>query len=389
MAANMILAHKESTLAVTKANQDFTSKLYALLVSSAGKDSNMVVSPFSISAVMAMAFAGAKGSTAEQMKTVLAFPEKDQVLMEGYGDLSNILKSSDNFTLDAANRLFVQENFKLLESYTHRVRCHFQALPESVNFLQGEEARGTINCWVEKQTHEKIKDLIPVGALSVDTRLVLVNAIYFKGDWENKFNTEATSQDKFTTAKATEVTASMMHQEVKCRSNHSKELGCTVLEMPYKGKRLSMLIFLSHTPGGFDAMEEKFTALDMANLELMPEIKYAIALPKFKLETSHDLVSNLKAVGLVDMFVPGMADFSGITGSKDLHVSSVVQKAFIEVNEEGSEAAAATGMMMQVMCMPTPPKKFICNRPFLFAIKDNLSGMILFTGRVVDPTKGK
>jgi serine protease inhibitor len=356
-------------------------------VSTIGKDSNMVASPFSISAVMAMAYAGARENTAGQMKSVLSYPEKDLVLQEGYEDMINVLQSNENFTLEAANRLFVHKNYKLLEAYTTLVEKHYRALPETVDFGQSEKTRGIINTWVEQQTKDKIKDLLPEGSLNALTRLVLVNAVYFKGDWKNKFNKSDTQKKTFTTAAGAQVDVDMMHKTAEYKGARNKDLDCTILEMPYKGDRLSMLVFLSGMPEGFDAMEAKFASLDFLNLKMHGQVKFEVSLPKFKLESSHNLVDNLKAIGMTDMFDMSKADFSGIDGTKDLYVSSVMQKAFIEVNEEGSEAAAATGMVMMMRSMPAPPQKFTCDRPFLFAIKDNLSGMVLFTGRVVDPTK--
>jgi serpin B len=379
------LQHKESALSVAKSNQDFTGKLYSLLGT---KESNLVVSPFSISSVMAMAYAGAKGNTEKQMKECMAFPENNKVLLEGYEDMFNVLKSNENFTLDAANRLFVDSQYKLLDSYMSVVQSHYKAVPESVEFGKSEEARVHINQWVEKQTHDKIKDLLPGGSISAMTKLVLVNAVYFKGDWANQFDKEITKKEKFTTLDGSQVEVDMMHKfDTEFTGAVNKELDAVIVEMPYKGNRLSMLLFLSKKPEGFAVMKDKFPTIDLVNLKMQGSIKFDVALPRFKLESTHDLVDNLKTIGMTDMFDMTKADFSGISGTNDLFVSSVVQKAFIEVNEEGSEAAAATGMVMMMRSMPARPQQFICDRPFMFAIKDNLTGMVLFTGHVVNPTK--
>jgi len=384
--ASTEMVHEASVKAIAKSNGDFTQKLYNLLVSAQGKDENMVASPFSISAVMAMAFAGAKGDTADQMKSVLAFPE-ESALQEGYEDLFRVLKSNENFTLESANRVFVHENYKFLDAYLTTVKKHYHAEPQGLNFEETEKSREVINKWVEGQTKEKIKDLLPSGSIKPLTRMVLVNAVYFKGDWKKKFDKANTKKEPFTTHKNEKLDVDMMHQTSEFRGAQSKELGCLILELPYKGDRLSMLVFLSRKPEDFDAMEEKFGSFDYSNLKLSGAIKFDLSFPKFKLESKHDLVENLKKIGLDDMFVAGKADFSGMDGTRNLYASSVVQKAFIEVNEEGSEAAAATGMVMMMRSMPAPPQKFTCDRPFLFAIKDNLTGMVLFTGRVTDPSK--
>ncbi len=375
-----------STKDVSKANHEFLGKIYPMLVTSAGPDSNLVFSPFSVSAIMAVARAGAKGNTAAEMETAMAFP-KERALMDGYEGVHPLLQSTESFTLEAANRLFVHKKYDLLKDYLDLVVKHFKALPESVDFGQSDVARSTINTWVEKVTRDKIKELLQPGTIDHLTRLVLVNAVYFKGDWAEKFDPSATSKEMFTTLGGKEVSVDMMRITEKYRAHINNEVKCTVLEMPYKGNRLSMLLCLSHEANGFEDMEAKLPSVLTHDLVTKGNREFEVSLPKFKLETTHDLVSNLQALGLSDMFKDGMSDFSGITGNKDLFVSGVVQKAFIEVNEEGSEAAAATAMVMKCMCMPAPPKKLEFNRPFLFAIRENTSGMLLFTGRVVDPTK--
>jgi len=380
------IAHEESVKAVVKANTGFTQKLYNLLVASKGKHENMVASPFSISAVMAMAYAGAKGNTAGQMKSALAFPESS-ALQEGYEDLFRLLKSNENFTLESANRVFVHEHYKFLDSYLTLVQKHYHAEPQELNFEETEKSREVINKWVEGNTKEKIKDLLPSGSIGPLTRMVLVNAVYFKGDWKKKFDKANTKKEQFTTHKGEKLDVDMMHQTSEFSGAQNKDLGCLILELPYKGDRLSMLVFLSRKPEDFDAMETKFGSFDFSTLKMSGAVKFDLAFPKFKLESKHDLVDNLKKIGLDDMFIEGTADFSGMDGTRNLYASSVVQKAFIEVNEEGSEAAAATGMVMMMRSMPAPPQKFTCDRPFLFAIKDNLTGMVLFTGRVTDPSK--
>jgi len=379
--------YSSSIMDVAKANLNFLAKVYSELVKSAGDENNMVVSPFSMSAVMAMALAGARGSTGEQMRSVFSFPDKEKNTVEGYGAILSGLGDSNEFTLDAANSLFVHKNYKILETYEASVKEYFKASPITLDFAKGEEARNVINSWVEEKTRDKIKELIPTGSITDLTRLILVNAVYFKGNWKDMFRVEDTKKEDFTMLDGTKAKVDMMTRKGKYNFAVSNDLRCTILMMPYKGDRLSMLIYLSNDPAEFNKLEAKFTSLDPANFQVM-EREFIVALPKFKMETTHeDLVSNLKELGLIDIFDPAKADLSGISGSKDLHVSDIVQKAFIEVNEEGSEAAAATAMVMKALMMPAPPKKFYCNRPFLFAIRDNQTGMMLFAGRVVNPTK--
>ena len=372
---------------VAKANLKFLAKVYSLLVKSAGNESNMVVSPFSISAVMAMALAGARGSTGEQMLSVFSFSDKEEDTIEGYEAILNGLVDLNDITLDTANTLFVHQNYQILEAYLSKIKKHFKASPRNLDFAKDEEARKAINCWVEEKTRDKIQELIPPGSITDLTRLILVNAVYFKGNWKDKFEVEETKKEDFTLLDGTTTKVDMMTRKGKYNFAVNNDIGCTVLMMPYKGERLSMLIYLSNDPAKFSELEAKFASLDPADFQAM-EREFIVSLPKFKVETTHSrLVSNLGDLGLVDMFDQAKADFSGISGSKDLYVSDIIQKAFIEVNEEGSEAAAATAMMMKTYMMPAPPKKFKCDRPFLFAIRDNQTGMMLFVGRVVNPMK--
>ena len=370
-----------------KANLKFLAKVYSLLVKSAGNESNMVASPFSISAVMAMALAGAGGSTSEQMLSVFSFSDKEKDTIEGYEAILNGLVDLNDITLDTANTLFVHQNYQILEAYLSKIKKHFKTSPRNLDFGNDEEARNVINCWVEEKTRDKIQELIPPGSITDLTRLILVNAVYFKGNWKDKFEVEETKKEDFTLLDGSTAKVDMMTRKGKYNFAVNNDIGCTVLMMPYKGERLSMLIYLSNDPAKFNELEAKFASLDPAEFQVMDR-EFIVSLPKFKVETTHaKLVSNLRELGLVDIFDQAKADFSGISGNKDLYVSDIIQKAFIEVNEEGSEAAAATAMMMKTYMMPAPPKKFYCNRPFLFAIRDNLTGMMLFVGRVVNPTK--
>lgn len=382
----MSLKNEAAVHSLAQANDAFKAKLYPLLVQAAGQDKNMVMSGFSASAVLAMAFMGATGQTASEMQSGLALPEDQEHLRAGFEELFEVLKSNENFTMEAANRLYVHKNYELLEDFLKATMAHFKAESENVDFGQEAQTRQTINDWVSERTHDKIKDLIPAGVLSDLTRLVLVNAVYFKGLWANKFDAKHTSEGDFQLLNGETVKVPMMKISEKYRAIMDKDLNATILEMPYKGDRLAMLLFLPRKAEGFQALEEKFPSIDLTKLNLSQPNKFDVALPKFKFESTHDLVAPLKALGIKDMFDESKADFSGISARKDLYVSAVMQKAFIEVNEEGTEAAAATSAIMMTRAMVMTPR-FVCDRPFLFAIRDNLTGMTLFSGRVVDPSK--
>ena len=238
-------------------------------------------------------------------------------------------------------------------------------------------------------TRDKIKHLIKKDMLSALTRLVLVNAIYFKGDWATKFDPKLTKEQDFSVSPSITVKASMMMQEKKFNWAYLETLASSMVELPYKGDRIVMQVLLPGERHGLGELEEK---LENQNIQELFEkksfvTKVNIQLPKFKLEQTIPLTEHLTNLGMKDMFSEGLADFSGIDGSKQLFVSNVVQKAFIEVNEEGSEAAAATAAVMEMKCMPAPPEQFVADHPFIFFLRDKTTGMLLFQGRVVNPTE--
>jgi len=253
----------------SKANKDMMSKLYKAMVAANGDNVNMITSPYSLSSVLALLYGGAGGKTAEELKAGLGGHEAEE-LWKGYaGVLESITQTDGNYTLDAANRLYVHENFKLLSDYLAKCQEFFKASPETVDFGESEKARGIINGWVEEKTRQKIKDLIPSGLLNSLTRLVLVNAVYFKGDWEDKFDEKATQvEGEFTTADGSVIKTPLMKRSAQYAVNVNKDLGALILSLPYKGSRLFMDVYLSQNPAGFKEMEEKFSTFDFASTEL-------------------------------------------------------------------------------------------------------------------------
>ena len=245
-----------------------------------------------------------------------------------------------------------------------------------------------INTWVQGATREKIKELIKPDMLSEHTKLVLVNAIYFKGSWASKFDGKRTteqvtidlrqySQDfHLSDGKTTKVW--MMEQTAKFYYGAAGELDAALLELPYTGDRLTLLLVLP-TSASVEGLEQK---LGTSFEKVKRKQKVSVSLPKFKMEQTIPLMEHLRSLGMTDMFDPAKANFSAIDGSRQLHVSAVVQKVFFEVNEEGSEAAAATGAVMGITSIP---EEFSANRPFLFFLRDSLTGMVVFQGRVTNP----
>ncbi len=373
---------------VSTANAAFARGIYPELSAAVADDANLVASTFSLATALAMLDGGAAGNTHQQIRTALALPDDRKSVAEAYEKVLSLTKSGEGFTLDAANAVFVQDNYKLISDFLEETTKHFAAEAKNVNFADEAASRAAINSWVEDKTHGKIKDLISKGALTDLTRVVLVNAVYFKADWASKFDKRGTRKGKFELQSGGSVEADLMHGTKEVHGVHSDDLECEVLKMPYKGDRLSMYLFLSDKKEGFKKVEERFNEFDYSLVESKGrKTKYDVAMPRFTMKTTHNLNEALTKVGMTDMFSETKADFSKMSSDKQgLYVSQVVQKAFIEVNEEGTEAAAATGVIMMTRMAVINPR-FVLNRPFLFAIRDDKTGVVLFQGRVMDPTK--
>ncbi len=266
-------------------------------------------------------------------------------------------------------------------------RTYYSAELESVDYANAEEARQKINNWVEGQTANKIQNLIPSGVLNALVRLVLVNAIYFKGDWVQKFDPKNTEKADFHVSAADKVTVDMMFQSKKFRVGYSRDLKTSVVEMPYIGDDLSMVVLLPDKQSSIEQLEQGLTLSHLINLQTsfrMSETNSLVWLPKFKMEQDFDLSDILSDMGMSHLFSDTNADLSGVDGQRNLYLSKVLHKAFIEVNEEGSEAAAATAGIMMLRAAPRK-MMFKADRPFLFFIQDTKAGTILFLGKMVAP----
>ena len=382
--------NKEAVEAVAKSNANFGNALVKIL----GKpDQNLIMSSFSVSSVLNMILNGAKGRTASQLKQGLMLKDFD-IVKKGFKDALTLLKTNEKITLNSANRIYYSIDNFLDKSYIQSTQELFLAEPIGMNFGQAEQSRIAINQWVEEETNKKIQELIPPGSFNALTKLVLVNAIYFKGDWDVKFDKSKTRKGDFHVSPTQTVQTDMMFSTNEYGMlNHVKELqGATALDMPYKGKRLSMIFLLpNYNRNSLADLEEAMSKVTDLNsiLRFGRKTKVVVTLPRFKLESQFDLKEPLKQLGMTDMFNETKADFSGMTGgtNKGLFVSQAAQKAFIEVNEEGAEAFAATFAKMSKRKSSLPTFFFTCNRPFMFLIRDNLTRMILFSGHVADPSK--
>ena len=350
---------------------------------------NLFYSPASLVIALAMTCFGARGKTAEELANVLHLVPDSSSGPNMKKFLSSLNSSSDNNTkLLTANKLFIEKSLEILKSYRAGMQEFYESEITSVDYKQRtEEVREEINNWVEQKTNDKIKGLIPLGMLSSDTRLVLVNAIYFKGLWLQPFLKEDTSPGTFFVAANQTIQVQMMRQEAHFKFLESKGLGCQILELPYIGSKMSMVIFLPVKTDGLGSLEGKITydnfEKSLSTLDSSRPEKMEVFLPKFKLTQQFSLNDVLSKMGVSEMFVAGKADFSGITADS-LYVSQVVHKAFIEVNEEGTEAAAATGIGVNALSL-TP--MFNADHPFLFFIRHRDTGAILFMGRLLKPSE--
>jgi serpin B len=367
-------------------NTAFAVDLYHQLRIAEG---NLFFSPYSISTALAMTYAGARGNTEAEMARVLHFDldHLDQeALHSAFADLEAHLaqiQAKGDIALHVANALWPQAGYAFLAAFLDLCRRCYGVTITPVNYATDTEgARQLINTWVEEKTRDKIKELLKPDHVTPLTTLILVNAIYFKGNWASQFDPEDTDDAPFYRLAGDAVKASMMQQKARFGYRETDDL--QVLELPYVGADLSMLVLLPRERAGLPALEAALT-VDILTLwtQGLHATEVQVLLPRFKLSGEFDLGETLKAMGMVDAF--GAADFSGMTGQRDLFISEVVHKAFVDVNEEGTEAAAATAVLM-ARSIPPPTPVFRADHPFLFLIRENSTGSVLFLGRVVDPT---
>ncbi len=377
----------EDARTVARGNNVFALDLYARLRQ---KEGNLFFSPYSISTALAMTYGGARGETAEQMATTLHFALPPQRLHPAFGALIrhfNAGGAKRKYQLDTANALWAQKGYTFLPEFVRLTKDVYEAGLKEVDFRQTEQARKTINAWVEKQTRDKIKDLFAPGVLTADTRLVLTNAIYFKGDWATPFLKGATRKEDFRLGGGGKVKAPMMHAGKKLRYHGDKTLQAVAL--PYAGHQLEMVVLL---PRGVDGLAELEKSLTSARLDEwlkgMSVHQVKLTLPRFELTSKFELNKELSDMGMPLAFSK-QADFSGMSTRERLFIGKVVHKAFVDVNEKGTEAAAATGVTIQPTAAPRPepPVEFRADHPFLFLIRDNRTGSVLFLGRVANPSK--
>ncbi len=383
---------EEKVASVAESNNGFAFDMYARLAAEvAQKDGNLFFSPSSIVTALAMTYGGARGETAAEMKKVLHFQLDDKELHPAMGKLAKALTYKEKgLKLSIANALWGQEDYKFLDSFLDLNKKSYEAGLKNVDFKKAtEETRKLINKWVEQKTNDKIKDLIKPGVLDAATKLVLTNAIHFKGTWKVKFDKKDTKKEKFHVTDEKSVQIDTMKMK-KPNLKYLRGDGFKALELPYEGGKMSMVLFLPDKVDGLAQFEKSFTLENVKKwLPRMWEQKIQeVAIPKFTMTREFSLNKVLAEMGMPTAFVYPKADFSGMDGSRELYISGVIHKAFVDVYEEGTEAAAATAVVMRAgSARPPEPKIFKADHPFAFVIRDVKTGTILFMGRVTDPTK--
>jgi len=390
---------------IVEGNNVFATELYAQVAKTS--EGNLFFSPNSIHTALGMTYLGARGKTAQEMADVLHLALNRDQIAQAFGELTRTLNSPQMvleeeyldreykqkevpvYQLSIANALWAMKDYPFREEYITEVRGPFDAELRELDFMNDPEpSRYTINEWVENKTNQKIKELLPPGIIRNDTRLVLTNAIYFMSNWAETFKKQKTKDLPFTMTDGWKVSCPQMFQQDYFGYMETNDF--QGLSIPYKGHDLEMVIFLPKNTDGLPTLEKKFTVKNLNRW--MAQFKHQevkVTLPKFKFSYTASLGDMLKAMGMNLAFIWPGADFSIMTMAKDLFISAVLHKAFVAVDEEGTEAAAATGVMMSSGAEPLlekiEPKIFKADHPFLFVIRHKKTDAIVFTGRLTNP----
>lgn len=373
----------EESQPIVHGSNDFGFDLYRQLKSEPG---NVFISPINISSALAMAAAGANGSTLDEMLNVLHLPKGDG-MAKGFASLLNQLQAdaSSPYELSLAAAIWAKDGFPIQQNFLDRVNKGFGGGLRRVNFDDKAAAVKIINSWVKQQTKSKITDLVTTNDISALTRLVLTSAIYFKGQWQIKFVKELTKEEPFFTAADKSTKTPMMHTSGNFRYLENDKL--QLVDLPYKGNRLSMTIVLPRAKDGLAALESQLTGKAVIDWLNKGQSKLGdVAFPKFEFTVRYQLPDQLQAMGMKLAF-GNAADFSGISTAEPLKIADVIHKAFVRVDEEGSEAAAATAVIFDRAPSPVVERfDFRADHPFVFMIRDQKTGTVLFLGRMSEPT---
>ena len=381
------LVNPLDSLNVIDANNQFAIDFYSQV--SQESDENIFFSPWSISTAFAIAHEGAKGNTAKEMQNVFGFSSNETQRQNDFKSVNDELNQKDSsYKLQVANALWLANFFEPLKEYVNVSKNYYDSEVSTVDFV-GSEGVDTINSWVAEKTNEKIKSILASGSTNELTRLIITNAIYFKGTWVTQFDEENTKDQDFTVDSETMIKTPMMNL-YQSQQVYGETVEIKILELPYEGDKLSMLLLLPKEIDGIDDLENSLTVDNLKQWRESLSIHdvRTVSVPKFELETKYGLIPPLQKLGLNDAFNEIKADFSGISTSEQLFITTALHKAYVDVNEEGTEAAAVTAIGVGVTSVdPNPPPvfTFVADHPFVFLIQDNETGNILFIGRMVSP----
>jgi serine protease inhibitor len=383
---NSVSASPSPAAGVVAANTAFALDLYQR---EKAKTANLFFSPYSISTALAMAYVGARGQTAEEMARALHFNQPLPEVNQGFADLDarfEQIESEKHVQLGVANSLWAQRDYVFRPEYLELSRSDYHVDLRQVDFAaKPDEIRKEINSWVAEKTHDKIEELLQPGQVDSRTRLLLCNAIYFKGNWATQFDPKATRPESFFVHSNQTVSVPMMSRSLSVR--HHAYGGFTLFALPYAGDELAMIILLPNAIDGLDAIEQPLNAAALrawlTTLDSSVPNEAVVTMPKFKLDCRLNLANDLAAMGMPSAF-DARADFSGITEKRDLFISGVAHQAYVDVNEQGTEAAAATGVVMRPLSIRQPVILKV-DHPFLFLIIEQQTGSVLFLGRITNP----
>jgi len=377
----------QQVINIADSNNVFAFKLYNEVRRSEDNE-NLFFSPFSISTALAMTYAGAKNETEKQMSHTLHFSLDQNTFHKNYKNYLEKIGSDTgkDLVMGIANSLWIANSLKLLPSFSGIVNTDYKSAAKNVDFSNTEQTRQEINSWVEQKTNNKIKGLIKPRILDADTKLVLVNAIYFNGKWKTPFPKDSTKNEKFHKTYSGNVKVNFMHNTAHYKYYHDDTL--KAIDIPYADGKISMIVLLPQDRDDIDTIENKLNYRYYSKIvSSMSQQKIVLALPKFKTTAEFELADELSNMGMPIAF-SSSANFKGMS-DESLCISHVIHKAFIDVTEEGTEAAAATAVNMKMLMVMRAPVSisFIANHPFIFVIRDNATGSILFMGKIMDPTK--
>ena len=381
-----VLVNNDGSTIDPSEQKDFVFAFYSEIAEKDEK-SNIFFSPLSISTAFSMAYEGAKENTASEMQQVFGFESDDAKRQKAISELLSRFNHKDDwYNLQVANALWIKDGYKIKQDYLDAAKTHYSSTVDNVDFVT-DDGINKINSWVREKTNDKIENILAPGSTDELTRMAITNAVYFKGKWSSEFNPRNTSEKQFWTDNDNPVTVSMMKQPVDIY-NYAKTENLQALELNYLGGDISMVVLLPKDRDGIQSLEysmdkKKFDVI----IDSMTRQPLTVEIPKFEFETQYNLISPLQSLGLHDAFDENNADFQGIT-DEQVYLAKAVHKAFVNVNEEGTEAAAITALVARATSGPPEPvDDFVADHPFMFIIQEKETGEILFIGRVMDPTK--